>query len=63
VVVAAWILRTVVSELNRLDPAILKEHWEGEEDILQRVTGIIEGAENVLGKGLQFVVRRLRLRD
>lgn len=63
VVVAAWILRTVVSELNRLDPAILEEHWEGEEDILQRVTEIIDDAENVLGKGLQFVVRRLRLRD
>jgi uncharacterized membrane protein YkvA (DUF1232 family) len=60
VVVAAWILRTVVAELNRLDPAILKEHWEGEEDVLQRVTEIIDGAENVLGKGLRFVVRRLR---
>jgi uncharacterized membrane protein YkvA (DUF1232 family) len=60
VVVAAWILRTVVGELNRLDPSILEEHWEGEEDVLQRVTDIVDRAEDVLGSGLRFVVQRLR---
>jgi uncharacterized membrane protein YkvA (DUF1232 family) len=60
VVVAAWILHTVVSELNQLDPTIVEEHWEGEEDALQRVTGIVMRAEDVLGRGLQFVVKRLR---
>ncbi|MGD8997225.1 MAG: YkvA family protein [Anaerolineae bacterium] len=60
VVVAAWILHTVVGELNRLDPSILEDHWEGEEDVLQQVTDIVDRAEDVLGRGLRFVVRRLR---
>ncbi|MEA3374814.1 MAG: YkvA family protein [Chloroflexota bacterium] len=60
VVVAAWILNTVVVQLNELDPAILEEHWEGEQDVLEHVTQIVDQAEKVLGKGLSFVVRRLR---
>jgi uncharacterized membrane protein YkvA (DUF1232 family) len=60
VVVAAWILHTVVSELNQLDPSILEDHWEGEEDVLQQVSDIVERAEDVLGQGLRFVVKRLR---
>mgnify|MGYP006289637113 FL=1 len=60
VVVAAWILNTVVVQLNQLDPAILEEHWEGERDILDRVTWIVDRAEEVLGSGLSFVIRRLR---
>jgi len=58
VVVAAWILRVIVAELNELDPDILEEHWEGEGDILKRVTGIIKRAEDVLGLG--GLVGRLR---
>jgi uncharacterized membrane protein YkvA (DUF1232 family) len=60
VVVAAWILHTVVGELDQLDPSIVEEHWEGEEDVLQRVTDIVNRAEDVLGRGLRFVVHRLR---
>jgi uncharacterized membrane protein YkvA (DUF1232 family) len=60
VVVAAWILNTVVVQLNQLDPSILEEHWEGEQDILDRVTWIVDRAEEVLGSGLSFVIRRLR---
>jgi len=60
VVVAAWILHTIIAELNRINPAILEDHWEGEQDVLQRVTYIIERADEVLGRGLRFVVRRLR---
>lgn len=60
VVVAAWILHTIIAELNQLNPAILEDHWEGEQDVLQRVTDIIERADEVLGRGLRFVVRRLR---
>lgn len=60
VVVAAWILNTVVAELNQLDPSILEEHWEGEQDVLDRVTWIVDRAEEVLGRGLSFVIRRLR---
>jgi uncharacterized membrane protein YkvA (DUF1232 family) len=60
VVVAAWILQSIVAEINQLDPAILEAHWEGEEDVLSRITYIIDRAEDVLGRGLRFVVRRLR---
>jgi len=60
VVVAAWIVYTICAQLDALDPSILKEHWEGEGDVLQRVTDIVARAEDVLGKGLRFVVYRLR---
>lgn len=60
VVVAAWILNAVVVQLNQLDPSILEEHWEGEQDVLVQVTQIVDRAEEVLGSGLKFVVRRLR---
>lgn len=60
VVVAAWIIHAIVAELNSVDPSILEEHWEGDEDVLQRVTDILDRAEDVLGTGLRFVVRRLR---
>ena len=60
VVVAAWILQSIVVELNQLDPVILKEHWEGQRDVLEQITRIIDRAEDVLGRGLRFVVRRLR---
>ena len=60
VVVAAWIIYTICEELNALDPSILEEHWEGEEDVLQRVTDIVARAEDVLGQGLRFVIYRLR---
>ena len=59
VVVAAWILQNIVAELNQLDPAILEEHWEGQEDVLEKITTIVDRAEDVLGHGLRFVVRRL----
>jgi uncharacterized membrane protein YkvA (DUF1232 family) len=60
VIVAAWILNTVIVQLNQLDPSILEEHWEGEQGILERVTQIVDRAEEVLGSGLSFVIRRLR---
>jgi uncharacterized membrane protein YkvA (DUF1232 family) len=60
VVVAAWIIYTICEELNALDPSILEDHWEGEEDVLQRVTDIVARAEEVLGTGLRFVIYRLR---
>lgn len=62
VIVAAWILKTVATELNQLDPSILAEHWEGEQDVLEKVTHIVDGADWVLGRALRFVSPRLRSR-
>ena len=63
VVVAAWILRSVVAQLNELDPTIVEEHWEGEADILEQVTRIVDGAEFVVERCLRFVVGRVRSRE
>ncbi|MGD2147905.1 MAG: YkvA family protein [Anaerolineae bacterium] len=60
VIVAAWIVHTIIGELNQLDRSILQDHWEGEEDVLIRVRNIIEQADDVLGRGLRFVTQRLR---
>jgi uncharacterized membrane protein YkvA (DUF1232 family) len=60
VVVAAWILQNILAEVNQLDPAILEEHWEGQRDVLEQITYIVDRAEAVLGTGMQFVMRRLR---
>ena len=60
VIVAAWILHTIIGELNQLDPSILQDHWEGEEDVLIRVRHILEQADDVLGRGMRFVTQRLR---
>jgi len=60
VVVAAWIIHTICAELDAIDPSILREHWEGEEEVLQRVTDILARADDVLGQGLRFAMYRLR---
>ena len=60
VVVAAWILQSIVAELNELDPVILQDHWEGDEDVLEQIATLIDRAEDVLGRGMRFVMRRLR---
>jgi uncharacterized membrane protein YkvA (DUF1232 family) len=60
VVVAAYLIYTISEELNILDPSILREHWEGEGDALERITDIVTRAEDVLGKGLRFVIYGVR---
>lgn len=62
VLVAAWILKAVAAQLNQLDSSILEEHWEGEQDVLEQVTRIVDGADWLLGRALHFVARRLRSR-
>lgn len=60
VVVAAWIIHTIYAELDALDPSILQEHWEGQEEVLQQVTDILARADDVLGQSLRYVAYRLR---
>ena len=60
VVVAAWVIHSICAELNAADPSILLEHWEGEQDLLWRVTDIVARGENILGHGLRLVAHRVR---
>lgn len=59
VAVAAWIVHSLAAELNALDPSIITEHWEGEENVLQRVQEITSKTEEVLGKSFRLVASAL----
>ena len=62
VLVAAWIIYRLTAEINALDPSILVEHWEGDEDVLQLVREICFKGEEVLGRGLRTVASVVRRR-
>ena len=53
-VVAAIIALNAI--LNRTDPAIIREHWEGNDDILNVIQRITDQADALLGGG---ALRRL----
>jgi uncharacterized membrane protein YkvA (DUF1232 family) len=59
VAVAAWIVHSLAADLNALDPSIITEHWEGEENALQRVQEITSKTEEVLGKSFRLVASAL----
>jgi len=60
VIVAAVTLHTIATGLNAVEPAVLAEHWEGEEEILPLLQEISTKTEAILGKGLEFVARAVR---
>jgi len=49
VVVAAWVLNDMI---NRVDQDIVRNHWAGEEDVLEVIQQIIAVADQMLGSGL-----------
>ncbi len=49
IALAAYVLNTLI---NSLDPEILRRNWAGEDDILETVQGILEAADEMVGKGL-----------
>lgn len=59
VFVAAWLLHTVAGQLNALDPAILREHWEGEEDVLEKVRQLAARGEQILGRVMTLRLKRV----
>jgi uncharacterized membrane protein YkvA (DUF1232 family) len=60
VAVAAWTIYTLTKSLNAVDPAVLRDHWEGGDDVLDRIADIVARTEAVLGTSFQFVVSALR---
>ncbi len=59
VFVAAWLLQTVAEQLNALDPTILREHWEGEEDVLEKIRELAARGEQILGRVLTLRLKRV----
>jgi len=55
VVVAAVTIHTVAIGMNAVDPSVLEEHWEGEEEILPLLQEISVKTEAILGKSFRFV--------
>lgn len=50
VFVAAWLIQTIARQLNELDPQILRDHWEGQEDLLVMIQRLLARGEALLGK-------------
>ncbi len=49
VAVAAYVLNKLA---NDVDPQIIQDNWNGEQDVLSAIRRIIENAEEMLGKSL-----------
>jgi uncharacterized membrane protein YkvA (DUF1232 family) len=49
IAVVAYILNNLI---NTVDPAVIRRHWAGEEDILEVVQHIIASTDEMIGKGL-----------
>ncbi|MGQ7280490.1 MULTISPECIES: YkvA family protein [Brevibacillus] len=49
VVLAVYALRRILVDV---DEAIVREHWNGEEDLLQVITKVVKSADELVGKKL-----------
>lgn len=58
VFVAAWLVQTIAKELNALDPSILKEHWEGDEEVLDTIRRLLALGEQILGRVMTLRLKR-----
>ncbi|NNC87788.1 MAG: DUF1232 domain-containing protein [Akkermansiaceae bacterium] len=60
IALAAYFLNQLV---NRVDPAVVRKHWAGEGDVLERVEHIIEVADEMVGSGLWKKVKSVLADD
>jgi uncharacterized membrane protein YkvA (DUF1232 family) len=44
--------------LNRVDPAVLRQHWAGRDDVLVIIRRVIASADEMIGSGLWQRLRR-----
>lgn len=49
VVLAVYALRRILVDV---DPQIVKEHWNGEDDLLEVITKVVKAADDLVGKKL-----------
>ena len=55
VALAAYVLNSIV---NNVDPALVKKHWAGDENILEIIRQILARADQMIGKGVWEKVKR-----
>ncbi|MBN1540570.1 DUF1232 domain-containing protein [candidate division KSB1 bacterium] len=55
IALAAYVLNALI---NQVDIDILREHWAGEEDVLQLIGRVLASADQLVGKGLWEKLRR-----
>ena len=49
IVLSAYVLNSLI---NSVDPAILKRHWAGDEDVLYLIRHVLDQADRIVGSGL-----------
>jgi len=56
IVLSAYVLNSLI---NHCDPAILKKHWAGDEDVLYLIQYILDEADRIVGTGLFKKLRKV----
>jgi uncharacterized membrane protein YkvA (DUF1232 family) len=56
IALAAYVLNGVV---NHTDPAVLRRHWAGEDDVLEVLRRILAAADRMVGSGVWKKLKRL----
>ena len=56
IVLSAYVLNSLI---NHLDPAILKKHWAGDEDVLYLIQHVLDQADRIVGSGLFNKLRKV----
>lgn len=54
-VFAAYLLNRM---LNDTDPAILREHWSGSDDVLAMITNVLNAADNLVGSDILGKIKK-----
>ena len=49
IALAAWVLNSLLSET---DPQVIRDHWPGEEDVLEVIKKILDVADRMVGSGV-----------
>lgn len=56
VALAAYVLNTILSGAG---PEVLREHWAGDGDVLDHITGVLKVADELIGSGAWNKIKRL----
>jgi uncharacterized membrane protein YkvA (DUF1232 family) len=56
IVLSAYVLNSLI---NHCDPAVLKKHWAGDEDVLYLIQHVLDQADRIVGSGLFSKLRKV----
>ena len=54
-VFAVYLLNRMLSDT---DPAVLREHWSGSEDVLSMITSVLNAADNLVGSDILAKIKK-----